>query len=152
MSYLPVVRMVICTPPCTELNGHTWYWANHPLSGQQLVTSSRKSRNFQGLETAVPAQTSKTSGLSSQREESCGRATRGEAKNSKGGRVQWTASMDAALVDLYEQVEPSKKGYAARLLSLWERQFPEPTGPSLSARLSRLRKLKTFLYSLNGVH
>ena len=130
----------------------TWYWANHPLSGQAVGYELSKLKSSQGFEMAVPVQTSKTSGLSSQREESCGRATRGEAKNSKGGRVQWTASMDAALVDLYEQVEPSKKGYAARLLSLWERQFPEPTGPSLSARLSRLRKLKTFLYSLNGVH
>ena len=51
--------------------------------------------------------------------------------------------MDAALLDLHEQVEPSKKGYVARLLSRWERLFPElrAMGPSLSARLSRLRKL-----------
>jgi len=49
----------------------------------------------------------------------------GEAKNSKGGRVQWTLSMDAALLDLYEQAEPSRKDYVARLLSLWEGRFPE---------------------------
>jgi len=51
--------------------------------------------------------------------------------------------MDATLLDLYEQAEPSRKGYVARLLSLWERRFPElrAMGP-LSARLSRLRKLK----------
>ena len=66
-------------------------------------------------------------------------------RKARGAECSGLRPLHAPLLDLYEQAEPSKKGYVVRLLSLWERRFPElcATGPSLSARLSRLRKLKT---------
>jgi len=45
-------------------------------------------------------------------------------KVTEGGRVQRTPTKDAALLDLHEQVEPSKKGYVGQFLNLWEGWFP----------------------------
>ena len=53
--------------------------------------------------------------------------------------------MDNVLIDLYEQSEPSTKGYAARLLSLWKSRFPESKTmeAALTARIRRVRKLRS---------
>ena len=116
--------------------------ANHLYLKNQLITSLVKNKNSQGSESAVPAFT--TSQSSTVRDGIVGRATVG-AVGRRRGCVQWTSTMDDALLELYEQSEPSRRGYAARLLSLWKRRFPErnATESSLTTRVRRVRKLRS---------
>ena len=60
----------------------------------------------------------------------------------KGRRIQWTIAMNVSLLELYEQLEPSHRGYVSHITTLWEAKFPDlpTTGTALSTRLSRLLK------------
>ena len=69
--------------------------ANHLYLKNQLITSLVKNKNSQGSESAVPAFT--TSQSSTVRDGIVGRATVG-AVGRRGGCVQWTSTMDDALL------------------------------------------------------
>ena len=55
-------------------------------------------------------------------------------------RIQWTSSLETELLRLYEDSQPSLKGYARRLENLWNETYPEMTsnGTALSTKVRRV--------------
>ena len=77
-------------------------------------------------------------------QETISTGTAGVQEKTRGGRVQWTTLMDDALLELYEQSEPARRGYRKRLLALWKGRFPElkATEYSLGTRVGRVKSLR----------
>ena len=70
--------------------------------------------------------------------------TAGVQERKRGGHIQWTTVMDNALLELYKQSEPAKRGYHKRLLTLWKVTFPELKAieSSLGTRVGRVNSLR----------